>query len=604
MTNDRHAWSIPLEGWLGVATTEIPHLDLFLKSAETSGGGAQSDARSKMANTEWARHLWTCISGIGKVSQVVPLVAEFAVLEDKRRLRANQALYFVSNIVCELEPAYADRAIDAYRAALNTIKGAGSTVMYSVFQSQLCICVESQQLERPISYRESDSGGTTSPLIRLAAREKVDNILNPDVQFDEDVVTEHSQQFFRAFLSELEPKSGPFAGSFFVIVPFQRPAVRTDETVTAEENPAAPGGAIIAICRLQQTSAHQPRLGDAVQGFAVRLRHMIGQAHMKEASRFIDIELAREAQLANTLLAYSEMGHALRPLVSATGHASAAKALELTKMEPDISTAGKKRIDQALRALYSFEHVEAFGSLLRLSTWLVSEGPQRVEQIRKLKKCFDPLTVERVRRGDLEQEVSAGYVELVTRLARGLAPTFKVAFRVRSAHPNSAETIKITSGDSTYHALAEVDLPPLTATGDRTPVLLTMVTALLEPLSNAASYLNRKPQGDAPVDVVVALRPHGTCSIFIGNLVLDVDRSTRDDVAAIPGVRMTSRLLEDAMLGCIRPVSVQDYASLRDFESHQRHAGSSMMWICVEFTPLRLYDDDPELRGNGRTISR
>jgi hypothetical protein len=103
---------------------------------------------------------------------------------------------------------------------------------------------------------------------------------------------------------------------------------------------------------------------------------------------------------------------------------------------------------------------------------------------------------------------------------------------------------------------------------------------------------------------VVALRPHGSCLIFIGNPVRDVDRPTRAGVDSIPGVRMTSRILQDVMLGCIRPLNAQDYASLRYFESHERHSGWSMMWICVEFTPLRLYEDDPELRGNGRTISR
>jgi len=66
---------------------------------------------------------------------------------------------------------------------------------------------------------------------------------------------------------------------------------------------------------------------------------------------------------------------------------------------------------------------------------------------------------------------------------------------------------------------------------------------------------------------------------------------------------MTSRLLQEAMLGCIRPPSAEDHASLRHFESNERRSASSMMWICVEFTPLRLYDNDPALRGNERTIS-
>jgi hypothetical protein len=283
-------------------------------------------------------------------------------------------------------------------------------------------------------------------LIRLAVRDKVDNLLSPDPPFDERDLIRHSRQFFGAFLDALEPNSGPFAGSFFTIVPFQRPTVSTGETPSAAEYVAAPGGAIIAICRVPRTAADGLSPQDTVRAFALRLRHMIGQAQMKEASRFIDLELFREAQLANTVLAYSDMGHALRPLVSATGYASATTALELTKNEPGISVAGKRRIDQALHALYSFEHVEAFGSLLRLSAWLGSEGPERLEQIGKLKKCFDPETVETVRRGELDEKVSAGYVELVTRLAHGLAPTFKVAFRVgvRSTFTNPPETVEIT----------------------------------------------------------------------------------------------------------------------------------------------------------------
>lgn len=309
---------------------------------------------------------------------------------------------------------------------------------------------------------------------------------------------------------------------------------------------------------------------------------MIGQAHMKEASRFLDDELIREEQLKNTLLAYSEMGHALRPLVSATGYASAAKALELTKNDPGISVAVKKHIDHALRALYSFEHVEAFGSLLRLSTWLGS-ADQRVEQLRKLRKCFDPETVEAVRRGDHDPQVLAGYVELVARLARGLASTFKVTFRVSSSHPALPESMKIAPDDPpTYRALAEVDLPPLTTSGDRTSVVLTMVTALLEPLRNAASYLNQHPQGGAPVDVVIALRMHGSCSIFIGNPLLDADRSTRGSVDSIPGVRLTKRLLENTMIGSIREPS--------DEESESLSLNRSMIWICVDFTPLRLFE--------------
>jgi hypothetical protein len=102
MTNDSDAWLIPLDSWLGVASGDIPHLDLFLKSAEVPLAGLQQDqeraSRVKMANSDWATQLWTCISGIAQVSDVVPLIAELAVLEDKRRLK-NQALYFVSNIV-------------------------------------------------------------------------------------------------------------------------------------------------------------------------------------------------------------------------------------------------------------------------------------------------------------------------------------------------------------------------------------------------------------------------------------------------------------------------------------------------------------------------
>jgi hypothetical protein len=590
--NNEESWLVPLQDWLGVPASEIPLLDLFLDTSLSAvrhatstraprEGSGSNDPHSVVGGELWTSHLWSLVTRLGAQSDFEPVVAELAVLEDDRRLGEGEALFFVSNIVCKHASPEPFLLRDAYLKALDVLRAQGSLLLDHVLRNALCICIRGR---KRVAYDARGEEG-----VYLGTKQKITNLLRPESHLTDEQIRVNCSTFFSAFLDRVPAAADSPGESYYILVPFERP-----EKVVGAQNQKgdsfAPGGAIVVIFNRRSSSKTTPPIQTAITDFAVRLRYMLTMATLRESSRFLDVELLRDAQMAKAINAFNEMGHALRPLVSATGYTSAARGLDEVMNEPGLTPVSKKRVANALRALHSFEHVEAFGSLLRVNAWLDSEGGYSPQQVSKQRACFDVARVKATRDGQLDAAILDGYSELVVRLARGLASTFKIEYLIsRTACDGMDVTTVIPDDPAPYRALTEIDLPPLSLTAAKSTLLLGILIGLLEPMRNAAAYLNGHATLPKTILVLLRITANHECSIYIGNTVRPADMGQASGRRAASGVLLTSGLLERSSVGRLRAVEVAEYSALEQCVDHGKLAGAPMTWICADFSLLQLF---------------
>jgi two-component sensor histidine kinase len=241
---------------------------------------APKQGELKAGLDQWAKEIWDSVETIADRCEIEPLVVELHLRTDK--LRSDKPHTFACNIVCGLEAASEDTAtpvLNAYFEAIKSINRLGTAVGANSFHRLHYVLI---QYNGPRLSKKAKLKNTGS-----CFRQAFD-LLQPDlsealIRMSKDDVVDICLQFFSGLLRSIPHcASALFQNSCYLALPFDRPPI-------AEKAAIEPGGALFVIfkgvTRQRKTQ---------VEEFALRLRHMISQACLKEAYKFGDIRAVEE----------------------------------------------------------------------------------------------------------------------------------------------------------------------------------------------------------------------------------------------------------------------------------------------------------------------
>ena len=570
----------------GVPAEDVPPVSIF---AEVPPAPNTRYRNKKLNRDHWSGKLWNIVESTTSKFGIRLVLTEIAIIKD-RRMIADESNYFVSNIVCRDLDVENEKAtiLAAYLSAINAISRIGSTLNTLEFHDLHHVYVAGKT-KNDVDDVEKEKKWHYSwfrRLVEIVSPEE-SGYVNPTGGID---FEGHHRKFFDIFLDKLRMHDKVLftEGLHYIAIPFRRPA-STDFSIEDTCNPSLqlePAGAVFVIFL-----APQGVTNINVNEFASTIHNLCNIACLRESSNQVDLSFQRDRQQRALLAAYDSIGHTLRTFVEATGYRGASNALLRVQQDTRLPDDLKKYVADARKCLSFFEHAESLGSLLRLQGWVGHLGSGEDVQRQKILRCYQLDQVEGVREhGSFGgSSLIMGLAQLVETIVWPLAQKDGVAFRVTyRGDGGDVISVKIDRFREDVGKRRVATIPPLKDIGDEAAVKLSIMVALLEPLRNAATHV-KVAGASASVEIMLERLPNGVVSAYIGNKVVGPFPSRQDVIEGNSGISLIRHILYACRLGEIRSANDGEIRRLCEAMNLQE-SGPAYFWLCVEVTPLRLFD--------------